>query len=352
MMLFLEDKFVRFSYRFEFDDGEYSIIAPFTQSMFIPKQKGFFEKRVGTIKAFPNDPNYFQSQEELAGQNTIVDFFVNEVTQVNLKIPLECPVNLLKDQFKVKSIDILYKESNELALKVVDTIGIDDAIITGNSTTLLNFLYQSQKPIKVLNDQVISRVYDNVPIRAAAQESSGNRIIYGNFYDRHTSPLSLDYLVNASPKFTLTNEQTSDSNITYPNHTLKQRRTYQAGIILADRYGRSSDVILSSFIDESYEVSNIGSFGGSTIYHPYLTSVTELGKNTTNFGSFNLVGHVDTGIYTWPGDSLKVLWANTIPTTISTNPGYPGLYQERITILDVIGNGGAGSRNYLFLILQ
>ena len=40
---YLEDKFVRFSYRFKFDDGEYSIFAPFTQSMFIPKQDGYFK---------------------------------------------------------------------------------------------------------------------------------------------------------------------------------------------------------------------------------------------------------------------------------------------------------------------
>ena len=35
---FLEDKFVRFSYRFKFEDNEYSLMAPFTQPMFIPKQ--------------------------------------------------------------------------------------------------------------------------------------------------------------------------------------------------------------------------------------------------------------------------------------------------------------------------
>ena len=39
---YLENKFVRFSYRFRFDDGEYSIMAPFTQIAFIPKQKGYF----------------------------------------------------------------------------------------------------------------------------------------------------------------------------------------------------------------------------------------------------------------------------------------------------------------------
>ncbi len=32
---YLEDKFVTFSYRFKFNDGEYSIMAPFTQEAFI-----------------------------------------------------------------------------------------------------------------------------------------------------------------------------------------------------------------------------------------------------------------------------------------------------------------------------
>jgi hypothetical protein len=39
---FLQDLFVRFSYRFKFDDQEYSVMAPFTQPTFIPQQKGYF----------------------------------------------------------------------------------------------------------------------------------------------------------------------------------------------------------------------------------------------------------------------------------------------------------------------
>ena len=36
----LEQRFVRFSYRFRFEDNEYSLSAPFTQICFIPKQYG------------------------------------------------------------------------------------------------------------------------------------------------------------------------------------------------------------------------------------------------------------------------------------------------------------------------
>ena len=37
---YLEDKFVRFGYRFNYVDGENSIFSPFTQPTFIPKQDG------------------------------------------------------------------------------------------------------------------------------------------------------------------------------------------------------------------------------------------------------------------------------------------------------------------------
>ena len=39
---FLEDKFIRFSYRFKFEDNEYSLMAPWSQIMFIPKQYSQF----------------------------------------------------------------------------------------------------------------------------------------------------------------------------------------------------------------------------------------------------------------------------------------------------------------------
>jgi hypothetical protein len=39
---FLKDKFARFSYRFKYVDGEYSLSAPFTQIAFVPEQDGYF----------------------------------------------------------------------------------------------------------------------------------------------------------------------------------------------------------------------------------------------------------------------------------------------------------------------
>ena len=68
---FLEDKFVRFSYRFKYDDGEYSIMAPFTQIAFIPKQDGSF----------------LAGDENKAYQSTVVSFMENKVNQIFLVMP-------------------------------------------------------------------------------------------------------------------------------------------------------------------------------------------------------------------------------------------------------------------------
>jgi hypothetical protein len=63
---YLEDKFARFSYRFKYEDGEYSIMAPFTQIAFIPKQDGSF----------------LVGDENLAFTSTIVAFMENKVDQI------------------------------------------------------------------------------------------------------------------------------------------------------------------------------------------------------------------------------------------------------------------------------
>ena len=94
---FLEDKFVRFSYRFKFDDGEYSIYAPFTQPCFIPKQDGYF---------LNTEQNIGDQQSTFA--STIVDFMKNKVSEITLRIPLPSAANSIASQYLVKEVDILF----------------------------------------------------------------------------------------------------------------------------------------------------------------------------------------------------------------------------------------------------
>jgi len=158
----IEDKYVRFSYRIQFEDGEYSIMAPFSQIAFIPKQNGYF----------------ISGNEDAAYRSTVVDFMENEINDIELFIPLPSKGSLLASEYKVKSIDLLSKESDSLAVKVLETIPVSEIQSKSANSNIYNYNYQSRKPYKTLPEKEIARVYDKVPVRAKAQETAGNRIIW------------------------------------------------------------------------------------------------------------------------------------------------------------------------------
>jgi hypothetical protein len=288
---FLQDLFVRFSYRFKFDDLEYSIMAPFTQPAFIPQQKGYF----------------FDGDEDAAYRSTILAFMENGVQNVELLIPLPDQQTKIgtadTDSYKIIGIDILYKESDARAVKVLDSINVVDTSWPNQNTNIYTYNYQSRKPFKTLPERQTVRVYDRVPVRALSQEVSGNRVIYGNYQSQHTPPNTLNYNVGASAKNTTTFTNWAE----YPNHTLKQNRNYQVGFVLSDKFGRQSSVILSS-VDAGLSLAG-NFFGGSTFYHPYKASTQNLNQ--------------------WFGDALKVVVNESI-TSDTANAGEPGLYAEKI----------------------
>ena len=316
----LTNKFVRFAYRFKFDDGEYSLISPFTQPAFIPKQDGYI-----ISEPTNNTPQVYSNQDEGIGASTIISFFENKVDDVGLKIETPFPVNQLSGLLKIDEIDILYKESDGLAIQVLETIPVTDASITTNTTTTYTYTYQSRKPFRTLPSAETTRVFDKVPIRAMSQSSVGSRIIYGNFLDKHSPPQNINYSVNSGPKYKVNEASTIYSTVSTPNHTLKQNRTYQVGIVLADRYGRQSDVVLSSL--SNFQYSQAGSsdqFDGSTVFHPYYSEADSISKSVPIGGSGANAGSG------WFGDSLKILFNEKIPAVATGENaiGYPGLYKS------------------------
>ena len=315
---FLKDKFVRFAYRFKFDDNEYSLISPFTQACFIPKQNGYFLSETRGSETI--------TDSELAYESTDLEFFENSVNNIGLKIPspqyLESVDNFFSnalEKMHIEEIDIIYKDDEENALKVVDTI-TRESFENLNSNYII-YDYQSRKPIRTLPSSEITRVSDTVPLKSLTQEVSGNRVIYGNYTDGHTSNATLNYEIAAAAKSIL--PEVIDAGIIdqdikkeYQNHTLKQNRTYQVGIVLSDRYGRQSDVILSS-LDNSKTITSGESYRGSTIFRPFYSAGPNL---LVNPGSPTLPS-------TWPGDSLKVQFNSQVPENTGQF-GYPGLFLD------------------------
>jgi len=296
---FLEDKFVRFSYRFKYEDGEYSIMAPFTQIAFIPKQDGSF----------------LAGDEDSTYKSTVVSFMENKVDQISLVINLPDNGNDLENNYKVKELDILYKESDGISISILDTVLVNEIKNKAGSSSVYEYSYQSRKPIKTLPQSQSTRVYDKTPVRALAQEVSGNRVIYGNYINKHTAPDHLSYKVTVTQKLSDGAADDNWSYIEYPEHTVKRNRNYQVGFVLSDRYGRQSDVILSRVTGDN---SPGGGFGDSSFYVPYRASATD-----------------PTTVLADVGNSIKIQLNEKIESIKSsltsdslTATGEPGLYDE------------------------
>ena len=343
---YLDDKFVRFSYRFRFVENEYSLIAPFSQIMFIPKQKGQFNLgQTNTLteaksNSFQSEQrteiyNYYQDETD-AYTSTILEWFENNVDSIDLKIPLPFFVgsnktNIIQqvqERFQINSIDILYKESDAESIKVLDTLDLslqtedkiesiqyDDDINGLTNRLYLKYSYTSNKPYKTLPQDQTTRVYDKVPIKALSQELISNRIVYGNYLQGMTPPSSIEYSAGFSPR----DMQTSDYATQYPFSNVKQNRTYQVGFVLADYYGRQSDVILST-------LDQIEEFKGSTVYVPYRTASDA----------------IDEPVIDWLGRNLTLDISEEIATEINPSQGKPGIYKEDGHVVNLsITNAGA-----------
>jgi uncharacterized UPF0146 family protein len=308
---YLKERFVRFSYRFKFDDGEYSLIAPFTQTCFIPE----------------NDA-YFMGQDDIKSyKSTELSFMKNKINDITLIINSPTLTrggswsglrpgywNTIRKDLKVVEVDILYKEANQNVIKIVDTITTDQLDLI--ESAYLRYNYKSIKPWKTLPESDVLRVHDQVPVRALTQEMAGNRIIYGNYIDKPTPPSSINYSCNIVEKPSIISIKSTQ--IEYQNQNLKQNRTYQVGVVLSDRYGRQSTVILST-LDEDNISSTIK---GSTIFHKYKeTGFSSIPNHYTGpiFSSVNPV-------HAWDGDELNLTFWDTISSNKNAATGEPGIY--------------------------
>ena len=296
---YLEDKFVKFSYRFRFDDGEYSILAPFTQACFIPKQDGYF----------------LDGDEEQTFSSTIVDFAKNKVNKIDMQIPLPDMASKIYNNYKINEIDVVYKESDALAVQVIETISLKRIQDESKNSKYFNFTYLSTKPYKTLPESELVRVYDKTPVKAFSQEVSSNRIIYGNFQDKHTPPAGINYQVSASGKLDANGLGSSLGTLEYPSSTVKENRNYQVGVVLSDKFGRQSTVILSSNDNQA----SAQGFKADTVYLPYG------GRDASD------------NEYPWNflGNSLKVQFNETIKgESFEIKPGEPRVYNDDVTSED------------------
>ena len=227
-------KFIRFGYRYKYNDGEYSSFSPFTDVVFKPD---LFEYSATDAYNKAMENNLIS----LKLRNFITQQTPNDVVQV----------------------DILYKESNSPVVYIVDKLKYTDprnlTIGNVNKNYIEANLYEitSDLIFAVVPENQLLRTYDNVPRKAQAQELTGNRIVYGNYlqnYDLSTKPiLDAGYTTRFNDNITYINDYFQDQtelptprqrnvDYLYGQKSLKSLRNYQLGISYLDEYNRETPI--------------------------------------------------------------------------------------------------------------
>jgi hypothetical protein len=227
---YIKERFVRFSYRYKYSDGTYSQLAPFSPIAF---RKAVESQALGIY-----DLRLTSDQVKKAYEQGLVEGFVNNFNKVTVEAPV--PSNAVSE-YEIEEVEFLLKDANSAAVRIIKKIPVNNTtIVSQGDQSYVNHTYKSEIPVATLNEKELLRVSENAPVKAKSQEIVGNRVVYGNFVENYNIP-TLDYTISVGEKklgnFYLTNLLDS---------SLKQRRTYEVGIVLSDKFGRKSPVILGN----------------------------------------------------------------------------------------------------------
>jgi len=204
----LSEKFLSFSYRYKYVDGQFSAMSPFSAIPFSPDGT-LFDYTEGNNGSMKNSYNAVSIIFNTGNEN-------------------------------VTDVQIIMKDVYNINLSIIETFNKRD--LGYGDFASRTFLFKNNKTYSVLGDNQLTRLFDNVPIRAKAQEFVGDRLMYGNytqFYDikdKDGNPIVIDLKASYLSE--------SVDGVT-AKKSFKSDRDYQLGIVYLDDYGRSSTVLTS-----------------------------------------------------------------------------------------------------------
>jgi len=216
-----EHKFVRFGYRYKYEDGEYSAFSPWSELAFLPDEFEYSPR-----KGF-----------NLGMSNQLRYLCVKDFLPLNSDRPLD-----------VTGVDILFKTTDSPTVYIVKTIErkIDpewEYFTPGVNNSELQtgkLVITSEMIHRIVPANQLLRSWDNVPRKALAQEIVGNRVVYGNYVQGYNLDFTLGLQTNIASLQTPT--------IADPKKSIKSLRSYKIGLVLGDKYGRETPVIESGSI--------------------------------------------------------------------------------------------------------
>jgi hypothetical protein len=156
---YIIDKFLSFSYRYKYLDGEYSALSKFTDIAFEP---GSFNIDYSTYtnSGMENLFNTIKVSFDTGNENVI-------------------------------GIDLCFKYSTSNIVNVIEKYSKKEQGWADNTSE--EVLFNNKKIYTVLPESELLRLYDNVPIISKAQTTMGNRVFYGNYVDGYDVDVDLDY---------------------------------------------------------------------------------------------------------------------------------------------------------------
>ena len=162
---YLEDRFICFAYRYQYENGEYSATSQWSDIAFVSSPFRF------SINSMLNEG--------------MTNFCNTAIVSYNSGGPL------------VVGIDLLFKQSNNNIIKIIEKINKADLGLSDDQ--VYQFSFNNSKIFTILSEAEILRLYDNVPRFAKAQTIMGNRLMYGNYVegydliDKNGVPVKLEY---------------------------------------------------------------------------------------------------------------------------------------------------------------
>ena len=219
----LEDKFLEFACRYKYENDEYSAISPFSSTAFGPSSYSY-DFGDGEFESMINTYNQVE-----------VSYFINGSNPGSGWVP----------DPRIKEIQLLFRDTASTNINVIQSFTIEE-ITTNPSLGIdadgrFNNIFDNSKIYTVLPPDEITRLFDNVPLKAKAQELIGSRIAYGNyvqFYDIIDSsgkPIDIDYSLEI--------QSTAVSGTPLP--TFRSDRDYEIGLVYLDEYSRMTTVLTS-----------------------------------------------------------------------------------------------------------
>ena len=227
---YMTDKFISFSYRYKYKDGEYSALSQFSDIAFEPK--AFF-----------------------------VDYtFYGNGAMQNLYNSVNVSFNTGNEN--VIQIDLCFKLSDSSIVNIIERYIKDENGWGDDQIQSINF--DNKKIYTALPSSELTRLFDNVPLTAKSQTTMGNRLMYGNYVDGYDIDTVINYdVVGVSEDINVSEIQvTNETGVVYNINPLDPK-TIAGSKIKLDFTGVTIEQNSILNIDFSI-IHNI--FGGSDLY--------------------------------------------------------------------------------------